>query len=64
MVPANERFAELGEIITGAAGGRNSPQAITIADLTGTGVQDTAIATLALKRAGEMGLGVTFDSEA
>ncbi|MAY63579.1 MAG: ornithine cyclodeaminase family protein [Rhizobiales bacterium] len=64
VVPANERFAELGEIITGAAGGRNSPQAITIADLTGTGVQDTAIATLALKRAGEMGLGVTFDSEA
>ena len=38
--------------------------AITIADLTGTGVQDTAIATLALKRAAQLDLGVAFDSDA
>ena len=33
------------------APGRSSEAAITIADLTGTGVQDTAIATLAHSRA-------------
>lgn len=37
--------AELGEVITGSKPGRQSPEDITIADLTGTGVQDTAIAT-------------------
>lgn len=37
--------AELGEVITGQKPGRRSPDAVTIADLTGTGVQDTAIAT-------------------
>jgi ornithine cyclodeaminase len=37
--------AELGEVITGRKPGRRSPADITIADLTGTGVQDTAIAT-------------------
>ncbi|HQU66867.1 MAG TPA: cyclodeaminase [Albidovulum sp.] len=37
--------AELGEVITGKKPGRQSPEDITIADLTGTGVQDTAIAT-------------------
>ena len=39
---------ELGQIITGQHPGRTSPDQITIADLTGTGVQDTAIATHAL----------------
>jgi ornithine cyclodeaminase len=36
---------ELGGIVTGAHPGRTSQGAITIADLTGTGAQDTAIAT-------------------
>lgn len=36
---------ELGEIITGALPGRTSESAVTIADLTGTGAQDTAIAS-------------------
>lgn len=39
---------ELGNIITGRHPGRTGPEQITIADLTGTGVQDTAIATHAL----------------
>lgn len=39
---------ELGDIIAGHHPGRTSPDQITIADLTGTGVQDTAIATHAL----------------
>ncbi|MEO1989128.1 MAG: ectoine utilization protein EutC [Martelella sp.] len=64
VVPSEKRFAELGDIITGAAKARLAPSDLTIADLTGTGVQDTAIATLALKRADQLGLGVAFDSEA
>ncbi len=36
---------ELGDVITGAQAGRRSQGDITIADLTGTGAQDTAIAT-------------------
>jgi ectoine utilization protein EutC len=36
---------ELGQIITGANPGRVSEDAITICDLTGTGAQDTAIAS-------------------
>jgi ornithine cyclodeaminase len=40
-----ETPAELGEIIVGHKPGRTSPDDITICDLTGTGVQDTAIAT-------------------
>ncbi|MCL3881209.1 ectoine utilization protein EutC [Marivita sp. GX14005] len=43
-------FAELGEVLTGAATGRQRDTDITIADLTGTGVQDTAIATHAVAR--------------
>jgi len=37
--------AELGEVIVGAKSGRTSQDDITICDLTGTGAQDTAIAT-------------------
>jgi len=39
---------ELGEVISGRHLGRTSPAAVTICDLTGTGAQDTAIATYAL----------------
>jgi ornithine cyclodeaminase len=37
--------AELGQVITGQAPGRLNDDQITIADLTGTGAQDTAIAS-------------------
>ncbi len=47
--------AELGEVITGAKPGRQSPDDITICDLTGTGVQDTAIATHVRARFGGAG---------
>ncbi len=55
-------FPELGEIVTGAARGRRSSEAITICDLTGTGVQDTAIATLARERGEAAGAGTDFVS--
>jgi ectoine utilization protein EutC len=40
---------ELGQIVTGAHPGRTSAEQVTIADLTGTGAQDTAIAAHALR---------------
>ncbi len=48
---------ELGEIVTGAREGRTDAAQITICDLTGTGAQDTAIATYALKVARAAGAG-------
>jgi ectoine utilization protein EutC len=39
---------ELGDIVSGKVEGRLSEDAITLCDLTGTGAQDTAIATFAL----------------
>ncbi len=47
--------AELGEVITGTRPGRTAPGDITICDLTGTGVQDTAIATHVRARFGSAG---------
>ncbi|MCD7059377.1 ectoine utilization protein EutC [Pelagibacterium xiamenense] len=44
-------FAELGAVVAGTATGRTGAGQITYADLTGTGVQDTAIANLARTRA-------------
>ncbi|UYN98601.1 MAG: ectoine utilization protein EutC [Devosia sp.] len=60
LVSPERRFAELGDIVTGAATGRGGDDDITIADLTGTGVQDTAIATMALERARAAGFGQNF----
>ena len=52
---------ELGEITSGRVPGRRSAEEITVCDLTGTGVQDTAIACLALERARARGAGVSID---
>jgi ornithine cyclodeaminase len=53
-------FAELGEVIAARTAGRANDADITICDLTGTGVQDTAIATLALARVRASGAGTVF----
>ena len=53
---------ELGDVIARRAGGRPSPDAITVCDLTGTGAQDTAIAALAVERSESLGLGTTLDT--
>ncbi len=62
LVKAEAVFPELGSIIAGSVQGRPSPEAITLADLTGTGVQDTAIATLARDRARQANAGTNFES--
>ena len=58
--PPTRRFAELGQVIAGTAPGRRAADEITLCDLTGTGVQDTAIATLAVARARAAGAGTMF----
>jgi ornithine cyclodeaminase len=62
IVAGDADFPELGQIVTAARTGRRSASDITIADLTGTGVQDTAIATLAFARAEARGAGTFFES--
>ena len=62
LVAADAWFPELGQIIAGAAAGRTSKDDITLADLTGTGVQDTAIATLARERAEAGGAGTALEN--
>ena len=47
--------AELGEIVAGLKPGRTSETQITIADLTGVGFQDTAIASKAMELIGRSG---------
>lgn len=62
LVTEGTGFPELGEIVAGRKPGRSAPEQITVADLTGTGIQDTAIATLAAARAVAAGAGTTFES--
>ena len=60
LVADTDTRPELGQIIAGGALGRTRPDQITVADLTGTGIQDTAIAALALSRARAAKAGQTF----
>ena len=60
VISSATAYPELGEIVAGRKLGRPSATAITICDLTGTGVQDTAIANFALLRSS--GAGVDIDS--
>lgn len=61
-VAADAAFPELGQIVAGQRQGRSDATQITIADLTGTGIQDTAIATLAFARANAANAGTIFES--
>jgi ornithine cyclodeaminase len=54
------RVDELGEMTAGLKPGRQGDDEITICDLTGVGVQDTAIARLAYRRAIAAGLGTPY----
>jgi hypothetical protein len=55
-------IVELGEITSGRRPGRERDDQITVCDLTGTGVQDTAIALLACEKARAKGLGTAIES--
>jgi ornithine cyclodeaminase len=56
------QLVELGELTAGHRPGRQNDEQITIADLTGTGAQDTAIALLAYRKAQALGLGMQIES--
>jgi ornithine cyclodeaminase len=62
LIAADHRADELGEICAGQKPGRVAADEVTICDLTGTGVQDTAIATHAFRVARERGLGTVIES--
>jgi ornithine cyclodeaminase len=62
LAAADTDFPELGQIIAGLRPARETAMDLTIADLTGTGVQDTAIATLARDRARAANAGTVFES--
>jgi ectoine utilization protein EutC len=63
-VAADSAFPELGQIVAGTAAGRRSDDEITFCDLTGTGVQDTAIATLAYALAIDAKAGQVIETTA
>jgi ectoine utilization protein EutC len=62
VLPQDVAVDELGEVITGTRPGREGPDQVTVCDLTGTGVQDTAIALYAYRRARERGFGTTIEA--
>jgi ornithine cyclodeaminase len=57
-LPAGLEVAELGQLTVGAKRGREKDDEITVCDLTGTGVQDTAIANVAYAAATKRGFGI------
>ena len=56
-LPTGLQVVELGELTTGKKKGRQIQAELTVCDLTGTGVQDTAIANLAYTEALRLGMG-------
>jgi ornithine cyclodeaminase len=61
-VPEDFPVTELGAICAGRAPGRTRADEVTVCDLTGTGVQDTAIARHAVALAAGRGFGTTFET--
>lgn len=57
VITASDVQGELSELVIGKIPGRLYPEQITVADLTGRDVQDSAIAILALEKAYFLGLG-------
>ena len=62
LVKPDAAYPELGHVISGQADARRDSDEITICDLTGTGIQDTAIATLAFQLCQQNQAGTNFVS--
>jgi len=62
LVPASEDFPEIGQVIVGQKPARQNETEITLCDLTGTGIQDTAIATLAYQLCLQNKAGTNFEN--
>jgi alanine dehydrogenase len=57
LIDPGRIHAELGEIVAGMKPGREGPDEITVADLTGLGIQDAAVASFVAEEAARRGLG-------
>ena len=62
MVEPTASFPEIGQVIAQQAPGRVDTDQITLCDLTGTGIQDTAIATLAYRLCQQNQAGTIFNN--
>ncbi len=62
LVGREDSFVELGQVIAQQAPGRAQSEDITLCDLTGTGIQDTAIATFAFEQCQRNQAGTRFTS--
>ena len=63
FISESDPVVELGELTSGRHPGRTDDTQITICDLTGVGVQDAAIATLAYQKALQGGLGARLEGK-
>jgi len=59
--PAEASLTPLGDVILGRAAGRVSDEQVTLFDGTGLGLQDLALAQMALRKAQAAGLAQTFE---
>ena len=62
VVGADVQAVELGDIVSGRTPGRTDDSQVTVCDLTGTGVQDTAIALHALRLCRERQFGLSIET--
>jgi len=60
LIGATDSFSEIGQVIAHQAPARMDTDEITLCDLTGTGIQDTAIATLAYRLCQQHKAGTVF----
>ncbi|MCP4873945.1 MAG: cyclodeaminase [Gammaproteobacteria bacterium] len=61
MASPTKGYPEIGQVISQQVPGRNNTDEITLCDLTGTGIQDTAIATLAFQLCQRQQSGTNFE---
>lgn len=61
VITASDVGPEIGDVITGAALGRTSPDEITLYNSVGIAMQDIAIGGLMLAKAREVGVGLEID---
>ncbi len=62
LIKPSAEFPEIGQVIAGQKPARQNETEITLCDLTGTGIQDTAIATLAYQLCLQNKAGTNFEN--
>ncbi|MCM3023044.1 cyclodeaminase [Heyndrickxia ginsengihumi] len=63
VIQPNASIIELGQVVSEAIQGREDDEQITVCDLTGTGVQDTAIALFAYSEMEKRNAGLNVDQQ-